>query len=107
MSPLTENQKQQLEHINRCQEQGQSISAYAKAHGLKAQTLYQWRSLLRKKGHLSKTHRASPSSWIPVIPATRPHGRCLLRLPNGMELEWDPTVGMEWLWPLMDRVMKR
>ncbi len=47
---LTDKQQYWLAHLQRCQELGQSLSDYAKAHELDLKALYNWKWMLSQRG---------------------------------------------------------
>ena len=52
VSSLTPRQQFWAEHLRQCAERGQSLAAYAAAHGLKVGGLYEAKSHLRRRGLL-------------------------------------------------------
>lgn len=106
--PLTSKQKTWLAHLQRCEAQGMSLTAYGDANGLSAQQLYQWRYTLRQKGQLpARSNEKKKTPWVTVIPKAQGTERCLLRFPNGMELEWDQGYAIDWILQLVDGVCGR
>ena len=50
VSSLSPRQQFWAEHLRQCAERGQSLAAYAAAHGLKVGGLYEAKSHLRRRG---------------------------------------------------------
>mgnify|MGYP001636554930 CR=1 FL=1 len=46
---LTKKEQHWLDHLNRCQDSGLSLAAYARSHGIKVATIYRWRCLMLKR----------------------------------------------------------
>jgi predicted glutamine amidotransferase len=93
---LTASQQLWLNHLQRCEAQGQSLSAYAKAEGLDLKALYNWRFRLKKKGILEDFSSATTPAlrFQKVVVATEPvrGGEIRFRWPNGRVLEFDSGV---------------
>jgi len=82
-----------LEHLRRCAERGQSIAAYAAAHGLHVSSLYEAKSQLRRRGKGA----AAAARFVRVEPARAPEVTSRptvyrVSLPNGVVVE---TAGGE------------
>jgi hypothetical protein len=97
---LTSKQQQWLRHLQDCQAQGQCKTAYGRAHGIKPKRLYQWQWLLKQKGYLGAApvkRKQTQSAWLPVVikQPFQAKSRCQIRLPNGIELEWDHDYAVE------------
>lgn len=77
MRELTEKQKAWKAHLDAAEAEGQSISAYARANGLSAQTLYAVRCQLRKRSFARvREVRVEPIANLPLQ----------ARLPNGVTI---------------------
>ena len=79
---------------------GQSMRAYALDHGLNVQSFYKWKSDLGRQFFLD----GGPSPPVAVrfqkvewSTSTVSTGGFRVRLPNGLELEWDRTPDPETL----------
>jgi hypothetical protein len=64
---------QWLEHLHSWKESGESLSAYARGHGLALWAMYHWRSVLIREGHwrekraeVVKAHVARKASAVPL-----------------------------------------
>ena len=78
---LTEREQFWLNHLRACRRQGQTVKAYAKAHGLSVSALYTARSALKRRGVLSESSPSAPT-FVPVrIPTATPVFR--VHLANG------------------------
>ena len=93
VSSLTPRQQFWAEHLRQCTERGQSLAAYAAAHGLKVGGLYEAKSRLRRCGLWPVTAsgfvrvqptRASEAPSVPVV--------YRVSLPNGVVVK---TAGGE------------
>ena len=75
-----------LDHLRTARRQGQTLKAYAQAHGLSVSALYTARSTLKRRGVLSEPAASAPT-LVPVrIPA--PAGAAFrVHLPNGVIVE--------------------
>ena len=62
---LTERQQFWLDHLLVCREQGQTLSGYAKAHGLSVSGLYTAHSMLKCRGVLTEPAATAPT-FVPV-----------------------------------------
>ena len=88
VSSLTPRQQFWAEHLRQCTERGQSLAAYAAAHGLKVGGLYEAKSDLRRRGLWPVT-----ASGFVRVQATRtreaPQAPSVYRvsLPNGVVVE--------------------
>ena len=88
VSSLTPRQQFWAEHLRQCTERGQSLAAYAAAHGLEVGGLYEAKSDLRRRGLWPVT----ASGFVRVQPTrTRkaPQAPVVYRvsLPNGVVVE--------------------
>ena len=75
-------QESYLQHIARAEEQGLSLSVYARQHGLLTQRLYAAR-------YAAKQRPSSPSVFVPVTVTTSFALRAVL--PNGIELHFSDS----------------
>ena len=88
VSSLTPRQQFWAEHLRLCAERGQSLAAYAAAHGLKVGGLYEAKSRLRRRGlwpaAASRFVRvqATRASETPPVPSVY-----RVSLPNGVVVE--------------------
>lgn len=84
---ITERQQLWLDHIKAADASDGSLVAYATAHDLKVKDLYQWKTVLARRGLLpGKTRKpafvpvARPSSSLPTS--------CSITLRNGVRLQF-------------------
>lgn len=86
---LPPKQQQMLEHIQRAKQLGQSLSDYARQHGVNKKALYNYHWLLRKKG-LLETPTDTPL-FVKVNTKPKPHAvrgvNCRIVFPNGIQIE--------------------
>ena len=87
-SPITKRQQQWLNHINAADASNNSLVAYAAAHKLKVKDLYQWKTVLGRRGLLPG--KPAKSSFVPVNvpPAGVPCTSCNITLSNGVRLQF-------------------
>lgn len=70
MNP-TPKQKYWLDHILQAKAQGKKLAAYARQEDISLQSLYCWKSLLKKKGLLPVPEKPG-EAFVKVIPSTKP-----------------------------------
>lgn len=95
---LTETGQRWLEHVQACERLGQSMQAYALDHGLNVQSFYKWKSDLRRQGFLDGSPSPPEAVCFQKVEwsvTTASAGGFRVRLPNGLELEWDRTPDPE------------
>jgi len=97
---MTELQRRSLEHFERSRREGLSIKAYALAHGIPAQQIYDAVARLRRRGALPD--RASTSGkFLAVKIAPPPISTavvCRMLMPGGLVIEclqWPPRNWLE------------
>ena len=99
---LTERQQYWLGQIRSCEASGNSVAAYAAAHGIEARAMYGAKKVLVKKGVLPRmqgvrfqraatTLRGGDSEWR-------------IRLPNGASVEFSGAVDGGSLSMVLNRV---
>ncbi len=101
-----------LAHLRRCRARGQSLKAYAEAHGLGLSTLYSWQARLKAEGLLGEASartfvRVEPAAPAAVAapsqapaPATGADRHRLL-FPNGLVLEWQGAADLRLIGQLL------
>lgn len=88
-----------LDHIEAANRSGLSIVQYAKQHNIKAQRLYQWRSVIKN----SSTTVSTEEKFTRIVTSTPlPTARVTLRL-SGASLEFDSLPDPQWLSSLLSR----
>lgn len=94
---LTDHERHCLSHLNRAQQQGLSLRAYAEARGLKVGSLYQTKSQLKKKGLLDA--RVGVEADFVAVDVAPANASAVLRLrhPGGWELECATWPPVDWL----------
>jgi len=90
---ITERQQHWLDHIKAADSFDGSVADYARAEGLTPKELYQWKTILTRRGLLPA--KKIRSDFVPV--ATRPvrSGVVSLVLPNGVRVEFDGELRSE------------
>lgn len=94
---LTDHEQQCLAHLNRAQQQGMSLRAYADARGLKVGSLYQTKSQLKKKGLLDAGVGVEADFVAVDVPPASESAVLRLRHPAGWELECTTWPPVDWL----------
>lgn len=84
---LSAKQQEMLEHIQHAKQQGQSLSHYAREHGLNQKALYNYHWVLRKKGLLEST--TGTPSFVKVTKTKKPAFATSVTIyfPNGIQLQ--------------------
>lgn len=92
-STITERQQYWLDQIRAANAFEGSIADYARAEGLTPKELYQWKTILTRRGLLPA--KKIRSDFVPV--ATKPvrSGVVSLVLPNGVRVEFDGELRSE------------
>jgi hypothetical protein len=97
---MTELQRQALEHLGKARQEGLSISAYARAHGIAAQRIFDAVARLRRRGALPD-HSVKRGKFIAVKIAAPPINNaavCRMLMPGGLAIEclqWPPRTWLE------------
>jgi hypothetical protein len=89
---LSSRQRFWLDHLQACEEAGETLRAYAKRKGLSVHGLYGARRRLRLAGVApARGNSGKRPSFAKVVvqEAALEVGRCRVRLPNGAVMEWD------------------
>jgi len=86
---LTKRQRYWLNHLQACKTSGESIAAYAKAHGLKDKSMYASKKALISKGVLPST--LTRFQRVQVAGAVVPN-QWFIQLPNGMSVSFTGDV---------------
>ena len=99
---MTEIQRQSLEHLERARREGLSVKAYARAHGIPAQRIYDSVGRLRRRDGLKGQPSKSRDRFIKVkITAPQPAEStavCRLLIQDGLVIEclqWPPRGWLE------------
>ncbi len=88
---LTERQQYWLDHIQSADEFDGTLVEYAKAEGMKVKDLYQWKTILMRRGFLAKPE---PPAFVPVR-ETASTTMAALVLPNGSRIELSGGIDTE------------
>jgi hypothetical protein len=98
---MTDLQRQSLEHLERARREGLSVKAYARAHGIPAQRIYDAVARLRRRGALPD-HSVKRGKFIAVKIAPPPlisnATVCRMLVPGGLVIEclqWPPRTWLE------------
>ncbi len=100
---ITERQQYWLEHVQAAEAFDGTLAEYARSAGLKPQTLYSWRAVLRSRGLLEPQASERPSGFVQVLgrgstpSAAAPPSAVSLLLPNGVRLACHGELGPEQL----------
>ena len=93
-SPITERQQFWLDHIQLAEAFDGSVADYARAHELTPKELYQWKTILTRRGLLPGKKRGSDFVQV-VTPLPVSSTGVSLVLPNGVKLEFHGELGSE------------
>ena len=97
---MTELQREALEHLEKARQEGLSISAYARTHGIPAQRIFDAVAPLRRRGTLPD-HTAKRGKFIAVKitpPPVNDATVCRMLAPGGLVIEclqWPPRTWLE------------
>jgi len=98
---MTELQREALEHLEKARQEGLSISAYARTHGIPAQRIFDAVARLRRRGALPD-HSVKRGKFIAVKIAPPPSISnatvCRMLTPGGLVIEcvqWPPRTWLE------------
>ena len=89
-SGLTERQQYWLDHIQACEELGETTKAYAEQHGLSVSMMYSWRKELTTRGVYSRQSGGTRSprfDRVQFFKSEFPAGTWRVTLPNGVQIE--------------------
>jgi hypothetical protein len=93
---MTKLQREALEHVEKASQEGLSIGAYARAHEIPAQQIYDAVARLRRRGTLPG-HSAKRGKFIAVkitpSPSMSGANVCRILVPGGLVIEclqWPP-----------------
>ena len=86
--PISELHQFWLDHVKAADASNDSRVAYAAAHDLKVQHLYQWKTALRRLGLLPGATPRSSFVAVATRPAPVPPASCNLTLTNGVRLQF-------------------
>ena len=93
IEPKTEMQRQWAEVLEEAEASGMSLADYARANNFAAQTLYQWRSVLKER---EKPPEQVAAPFSKVI--TTPRIDCALSIEiSSTRLRFDRLPDVEWL----------
>jgi DNA-binding transcriptional MocR family regulator len=105
---LTARQREWLGHLRAAERSGETIQAYAAAHGLSVQSLYQAGKRLRRRGVLEPRiqRRGTPAAraFVKVERPAAPSGAGMawrIRLPSGVLFECNVPLAHEELVSLL------
>jgi hypothetical protein len=98
---VTEVQRESLEHLEKARQEGLSISAYARTHGIPAQRIYDSIARLRRRGLLADLSGKRDKFIAVKITAPPPVSNatvCRMSAPGGLVIEclqWPPRDWLE------------
>lgn len=93
-SPITERQQFWLDHLRSAEAFDGSVADYARAEGLTPKELYQWKTILTRRGLLPGKKRGSDFVQV-VTPLPVSSTGVSLVLPNGVKLEFHGDLGSD------------
>jgi hypothetical protein len=97
---LTVSQQYWLTHLNRADELGQGLVAYAGEHKLKPKSPYRYEGLNRERNE-GKTVPVDSARLVRVSVPTP--ASCRVHLPNGCTVEWQSAPNSETMWEHSDQ----
>ena len=92
---ITERQQYWLDHIRAAEAHEESIAAYARAEGLTPKELYQWKTILTRRGLLAGKKVSQDFVQVMGPPRSVPSASASLVLPNGVRLEFHGEFGVD------------
>jgi hypothetical protein len=106
---LTDSERRTLEHLKRAQQSGSTLSDYAASRGVSAQSLYNGKSQLRRKGLWPQTSAPAQIKQaelleVRVLPERAASEAPVLRLstPGGWNIECSHWPEVQWLTALLN-----
>jgi hypothetical protein len=100
---LTERQRYWLAHIRACEASGESLKAYAEAHGFESGAIYAAKKVLIRKGLLPQ----SPARFQRVeSPASIASSEWRIDLPNGSAVRFSGAVDAATLSTILSTVSR-
>ena len=86
--PITKRQRHWLNHIKAADASDGSLVEYSAAHKLNVTDLYQWKTVLARRGFLPS--KKSEPAFVAVAPAipTALLANCNVTLPNGVRMQF-------------------
>ena len=92
---LTERQQFWLEHLQACEEAGETTKAYADLHGLSVSMMYSWRKELTIRGVLSRQssgYRSPGFDRVQIVESKILAGTWWITFPNGVQIECSGVI---------------
>jgi len=89
---ITERQQYWLDHVEAADAFNRTLVEYAKVEGLKVKDLYQWKTILTRRGFLAG--KVEAPAFVPVR-ETGTTSKAALVLPNGARLELSGSLDAE------------
>jgi len=99
--PITERQQFWLDHLRSAEVFDGSVADYARAHELTPKELYQWKTILTRRGLLPGKKRGSDFVQVVTPCPVSPTGVSLV-LPNGVRLEFGGELRSEQMHSLVE-----
>lgn len=91
---ITDRQQYWLDHIRAAEAHEESVAAYARAEGLAPKELYQWKTILTRRGLLAGRKTVPDFVQVATPSSIQAAGLSLL-LPNGIRLEFHGALEPE------------
>lgn len=102
---LTKTQHYWKKHVIAGLQSNSTLQSYANQHGIKVQTLYDWKYRLNKIGALSH-ETSAPVAFQKVQIAPVDHSTCIINLPNGITVEWPASASSATLGAILSEINK-
>ena len=90
---ITERQQYWLEHIRAAERFDGTLVDYASSEGLKVKDLYQWKTLLARRGVIAREDE-KPKAFV-AVRGTATTSKAALVLPNGARIELSGDIAAE------------
>lgn len=94
-SEITERQQDWLDHIKAAEDFDGSVADYARAEGLRPKELYQWKTILTRRGLLAGKKASTDFVQVMGPPRSVQSARASLVMPNGVRLEFHGELDAE------------
>jgi hypothetical protein len=102
---LTKTQQYWKKHVIAGLQSNSTLQNYANQHGIKVQTLYDWKYRLNKIGALGN-ETSAPVAFQKVQIAPAVQSVCTINLPNGFTVEWPAGASSAALGAILSEIRK-
>jgi len=102
---LTKTQHYWKKHVIAGLQSSSTLQSYANQHGIKVQTLYDWKYRLNKIGALGN-EMSAPVAFQKVQIAPIDRSICIINLPNDFTVEWPVGAPSTTLGAILSEIRK-